>query len=184
MKLSAADERCEPCDGRGYWRDEFKKKRTCTKCNGTGKVKKAAVSKHAAQPDPAAAVEALTALLTKITKGGGIHGNPYTVPEVHAGFQALGLDKFGDPLPEPVQGTSAALSQHDKTAASGYTDCACRDCFDVAISSDTDKREFCGLCEDAGCEPWPPADVEDARRNPHRYECQRQDAYGVEEGAE
>lgn len=166
MKLSAADERCEPCDGRGYWRDEFKKKRTCSKCGGTGKVKKAAdggpgwtciaplagylsrgqnvecgyvnsnrstrceecgtpreesktaASKWATTADPAAAVEALTALLAKITKGGGIHGNPYTVPEVHAGFQALGLDKFGDPLPESGK-SSSALSQFDKRAEPG-----------------------------------------------------------------
>lgn len=34
---------------------------------------------------------------------------------------------------------------------SGYTDCACRDCFEIAISS-TDEPELCNLCEDAGCD--------------------------------
>ena len=38
---------------------------------------------------------------------------------------------------------------------SGYTDCACRDCFDVAISSDIEacRPGLCGECEDAGCDP-------------------------------
>lgn len=35
---------------------------------------------------------------------------------------------------------------------SGYTHCACRDCFEVTVSSDTDEPELCSACEDAGCE--------------------------------
>lgn len=50
---------------------------------------------------------------------------------------------------------------------SGYTSCKCRDCFDVAVSNDMDNPDFCGDCEDAGCE-------EDA-------ECVRDDAYGDED---
>ena len=50
--------------------------------------------------------------------------------------------------------------------SSGYTDCACRDCFDVAVSSDTSKPELCSDCEDAGCDGG---------------ECQRPDAYGCGE---
>lgn len=34
---------------------------------------------------------------------------------------------------------------------SGYTSCACRDCFEIAIS-DTEELDFCNACEDAGCE--------------------------------
>lgn len=53
--------------------------------------------------------------------------------------------------------------------ASGYTDCACRDCFDIAISSDTSKPELCNECEDAGC------DAEGCS------ECTRDDAYGADD---
>lgn len=35
---------------------------------------------------------------------------------------------------------------------SGYTDCKCRDCFELVVSSDTTKPEFCHACEAAGCE--------------------------------
>jgi hypothetical protein len=47
---------------------------------------------------------------------------------------------------------------------SGYTDCACRDCFDVAMS-DVRRHPLCSDCEDAGCEPFD-------------HECCREDAYG------
>lgn len=52
---------------------------------------------------------------------------------------------------------------------SGYTDCACRDCFDVAVSDDMDEPDLCGDCEEAGCD----CEGED--------ECCRDDAYGEEE---
>lgn len=48
---------------------------------------------------------------------------------------------------------------------SGYTPCACRDCFDVSISSEDTKPELCLLCKDAGCQA-------------SNGECQRADAYG------
>jgi hypothetical protein len=48
--------------------------------------------------------------------------------------------------------------------SSGYTYCACRDCFDIAVSADTDQPELCLLCKDAGC-------------TPNDGECQRGDAY-------
>lgn len=35
---------------------------------------------------------------------------------------------------------------------SGYTPCRCRDCFEVAISSDMDDFDFCLDCEETGCE--------------------------------
>jgi hypothetical protein len=50
---------------------------------------------------------------------------------------------------------------------SGYTDCACRDCFDIAVSDDMAKPDLCNLCEDAGCDET------------GQSECARDDAYGV-----
>lgn len=35
---------------------------------------------------------------------------------------------------------------------SGYADCQCRDCFEIAITSD-DGTHFCRECEEAKCEP-------------------------------
>jgi len=35
---------------------------------------------------------------------------------------------------------------------SGYTHCACRDCFEIAVSSDTREPELCSDCEAAGCD--------------------------------
>ncbi len=34
---------------------------------------------------------------------------------------------------------------------SGYTNCACRDCFEIAISDDVGSPEMCVQCEEAGC---------------------------------
>lgn len=50
---------------------------------------------------------------------------------------------------------------------SGYTGCACRDCFDVAISSDMTRPELCNLCREAGCDGTGKSD------------CERDDAYDV-----
>lgn len=36
---------------------------------------------------------------------------------------------------------------------SGYHDCPCRDCFEIAIGCDDDKPDLCNACEDAGCDP-------------------------------
>lgn len=52
-------------------------------------------------------------------------------------------------------------------APSGYTQCACRDCFEIVVSNDMAHPDFCEGCREAGCEP--------------DQECQRPDAYGVEE---
>lgn len=35
---------------------------------------------------------------------------------------------------------------------SGYCDCACRDCFEIAISDDDDGPALCLDCEEAGCD--------------------------------
>jgi hypothetical protein len=50
-------------------------------------------------------------------------------------------------------------------ATSGYTYCTCRDCFDTAISNNTNSPN--GLC----------FDCEEARCEPKDGECQRPDAY-------
>jgi len=59
------------------------------------------------------------------------------------------------------------MSNPTKTGGSGYTSCACRDCFDIAVSDDVSAPDLCGECEEAGCE----ADSE----------CSRDNAYGVDE---
>jgi hypothetical protein len=48
---------------------------------------------------------------------------------------------------------------------SGYCDCACRDCFDIAIG--TAGKAMCHECKKAGCEA-------------NDGECCRDDAYGIE----
>lgn len=35
---------------------------------------------------------------------------------------------------------------------SGYTPCRCRDCMEIAVSSDMRKPQFCSACKKAGCE--------------------------------
>jgi hypothetical protein len=54
--------------------------------------------------------------------------------------------------------------------SSGYVHCACRDCFDVAISGDDNTDVLCPECEEAGCEA-------------HDSECCRSDAYGFDDEA-
>lgn len=51
---------------------------------------------------------------------------------------------------------------------SGYTQCACRDCFDLSISDDVNHPELCLLCKDAGC-------------TPNDGECERDDAYDFDQ---
>jgi len=51
----------------------------------------------------------------------------------------------------------------------GYTDCSCRDCFEIAIGEAGEA--LCLECQDAGCE----AGVE--------CECSRADAYGCDDSA-
>jgi predicted nucleic acid-binding Zn-ribbon protein len=91
-------------------------------------------------------------------------------------------DLFGDDEGDDVRiladgtvvlpdGSGFATGTMGRRAQSGYTDCACRDCFDVAINGDGEPA-LCGLCQQAGC------DVEGAS------ECQRDDAYGVEGSVE
>lgn len=36
---------------------------------------------------------------------------------------------------------------------SGYTHCACRDCFEVVMSNDMANPDLCDNCSEAGCEP-------------------------------
>ena len=61
-----------------------------------------------------------------------------------------------------------------KDGGSGYTHCACRDCFDDTISSNVRDPELCSMCEDSDC----------AREVDGGGECQRDDAYGVHDHAD
>jgi hypothetical protein len=49
---------------------------------------------------------------------------------------------------------------------SGYTFCACRDCFEIVVADQSDS--MCERCQQAGCDLVDP-------------ECQRPNAYGVKE---
>lgn len=60
---------------------------------------------------------------------------------------------------------------------SGYTPCACRDCMDVAISSDGDTPALCLLCKDAGCEICYERILGKDCSAGHSHGCQRDDAY-------
>lgn len=35
---------------------------------------------------------------------------------------------------------------------SGYTDCACRDCFEIAIGNNEPGGAYCWACAESGCE--------------------------------
>lgn len=58
------------------------------------------------------------------------------------------------------------LTERSYIMSGGYVDCACRDCFDIAIGKVGEA--LCLDCEEAGCEA-------------NDGECQRTDAYGSEE---
>jgi hypothetical protein len=60
---------------------------------------------------------------------------------------------------------------------SGYVDCGCRDCFDVAISADAGKAALCQECAAAGCETYS-EDASPVRNSTH--ECQRAGAYDAD----
>lgn len=38
------------------------------------------------------------------------------------------------------------------SSESGYCECACRDCFEIAIRSECETDALCSECEEAGCE--------------------------------
>lgn len=50
----------------------------------------------------------------------------------------------------------------------GYCNCACRDCFDIAINDEDGEPALCNLCE------WACCDVTG------ESECERDDAYGAD----
>lgn len=64
---------------------------------------------------------------------------------------------------------SKAAKAEAYDVASGYTECACRDCFEIAISNNTNNPALCWECKVAGCE----GDSES--------ECARDDAYDTTE---
>ena len=65
---------------------------------------------------------------------------------------------------------------------SGYTHCACRDCMDTVMSSDTSKRELCEACKEAGCSVGIVRDADipgyvHVSLPGYMRDCQRDDAY-------
>lgn len=58
---------------------------------------------------------------------------------------------------------------------SGYTQCKCRDCFEIVVSNDQAHPDFCDGCRKAGC-----PDYQGVKGM--SQECQRPDAYGGEDG--
>jgi hypothetical protein len=83
-----------------------------------------------------------------------------------------------------LRATLAPMAQSEPapTPQSGYTPCACRDCMDIAVSSDWTKSELCLPCKGEGCEPFRPGDSDYESLPGHMRECQREDAYGDEVG--
>jgi hypothetical protein len=67
-------------------------------------------------------------------------------------------------VPHKVLAAMPAGAAH-AASRSGYTACACRDCFDTAMSKNVKRPELCNDCKAAGCEA-------------NNGECQRADAYG------
>lgn len=54
--------------------------------------------------------------------------------------------------------------------ASGYTPCACRDCFEIAISNEVSSPDLCHACEEADCQEG--------------EECEAPGAYGCDDDGE
>jgi hypothetical protein len=79
----------------------------------------------------------------------------------HSHGAPLGQDVVPTSEPEPVSRETVPSEPEQAAPISrGYTDCECRDCFDVTIGG-----SCCSLCEEAGC-----SDDGD-------QECYRDDAY-------
>lgn len=74
-------------------------------------------------------------------------------------------------------GAYIRAQQPKQQPQSGYTPCACRDCMDTTVSSDTSNPELCGECQEAGCEPFPRDDWKARVTAVTTFECQRDDAY-------
>lgn len=55
---------------------------------------------------------------------------------------------------------------------SGYTSCKCRDCMEIAISSDANKPEYCNACE-GNCGPENTTSTECQAK-----ECRAEEAMG------
>ena len=59
-----------------------------------------------------------------------------------------------------------------KLKQSGYTPCACRDCFETAVSDNMAKPDFCHECVSAGCPDYQGvAGMSQECQAPHAYGC-------------
>jgi hypothetical protein len=59
----------------------------------------------------------------------------------------------------------------------GYVDCACRDCFEIAIAGEDDEQALCHACETAGCS----AEGDEDCSAPHAY-CAADSTYDDVDG--
>lgn len=78
-----------------------------------------------------------------------------------------------------LRATLAPIASPEPTPVpqSGYTPCACRDCMDITVSSNTAQPELCSECKDEGCEVFRLGDSDYESLPGHMRECQRDDAY-------
>jgi len=61
--------------------------------------------------------------------------------------------------------------------SSGYTNCGCRDCFEIAVSDDIGEPELCSACEAAGCMVCDCVDKDSCRNQDHRCCADHDDGY-------
>lgn len=98
----------------------------------------------------------------KVSGAGGDHA------DVRIATRAEGEKHWQDPLHSGWKTVGGLASDGD----GGYRDCACRDCFDVAIGK---RGALCHECKQAGCTPETAPGYSKLRAT--ERECQRNDAY-------
>lgn len=58
-------------------------------------------------------------------------------------------DLYCDECSERIE---SAYAEPEICAETGYCDCACRDCMEIAIGTKGEPRPLCNLCEESGCD--------------------------------
>lgn len=73
----------------------------------------------------------------------------------HRAFQVTPDVNYEDPdlfCDECSERIESAYAESEICAETGYCDCACRDCFEIAIGTKGEPRPLCNLCEESGCD--------------------------------
>jgi hypothetical protein len=119
--------------------------------------------------------EAYLAVEYDWNKGGWVHQRPHTGPGgrpesidvqvTRLGFKPGAAFRGWESLTENGRAIYDVLCERWHLDDGGYKDCACRDCFEIAIGY---GRPLCHECVDAGCDPT--------------RECQAPGAYGEDDG--